>query len=90
MTYKELCDVAARFGLVRWDKSGVVEYLCVAKDNRVIARLFKTSRRKAVPLRTDGYNCKEVTRETLDEAAAIDATAKELLRIHKQEMKKDE
>jgi len=43
MTYEELAQVAKKQGLVRWEASGIIEYLRLTTKNVMLARRFKES-----------------------------------------------
>lgn len=43
MTYDELTEVAKKQGLVRWEASGIIEYLRLTTKDVMLARRFKES-----------------------------------------------
>lgn len=64
MTYEELTQVAKKQGLVRWEPSGIIEYLRIAAEGVMLARRFKASATHRIHQRElDEYHCVEITRE---------------------------
>jgi hypothetical protein len=73
VTYAEIIEVATKEGLVRWEASGIIEYLRVATDGTLLARRFKTNQTHPIRKRVeDVYHCVEITR---DEALRLRAAA---------------
>lgn len=73
MIYEELVEVAKKEGLVRWEASGIIEYLRLTSAGVMLARRFKESLTHAIRRReVDVYHCTEITR---DEALKLRAAA---------------